>query len=118
MAAAPSSVPSTDDHPGGIGSISQLEKKNILKDQDEILERMEESMGVLKDMAGAITGELDEQATLLEETSIAVDVATGNMEAVTRRITKLVNATGGPKWCSVVTGLTIILIFLTYVALF
>ena len=102
---------------GGTGNtMATLERANILRDQDEILDRMGESMGALKDMAGAITGELEEQATLLDETSLAVDVASGNMEAVTKRINKFIEASGGPKWCSVLTGLTIVLIILTWIA--
>ena len=117
MPSSGSTLPS-DASGSGLGAVSQLERVNILKDQDEILERMEVSMGALKDMAGAITGELDEQATLLEETSIAVDVASGTMEAITNRVKKMIDATGGPKWCSVVMGLTAILVVLTYFAFF
>ena len=109
-------LPSSNLPTGTGNTMATLERANILRDQDEILDRMGESMGALKDMAGAITGELEEQATLLDETSLAVDVASGNMEAVTKRINKFIEASGGPKWCSVLTGLTIVLIILTWIA--
>jgi hypothetical protein len=92
------------------------ERKAIFQEQDAILDRMSVSMGTLQQVAGAITGELDEQATLLEDTSLAVEVAHGDMEAVTKRVNKLVEKAGGPKWCGILTCLTTILIVLTWIA--
>lgn len=94
----------------------QLERAVILQEQDVLLDRMSVSMGTLQHISSAITGELEEQATLLEETSLAVEVAHGDMEAVTKRINKLVEKAGGPQWCGVLTCLTSVLILLTFIA--
>ena len=104
---------------GGGSSVAQeqqLERAVILQEQDALLDKMSVSMGALKQISGAITGELEEQATLLEDTSLAVEVAHGDMEAVTKRINKLVEKAGGPQWCGVLTCLTTVLVILTFIA--
>ena len=104
---------------GGGSSVAQeqqLERAVILQEQDALLDKMSVSMGALKQISGAITGELEEQATLLEDTSLAVEVAHGDMEAVTKRINKLVEKAGGPQWCGVLTCLTSVLVILTFIA--
>ena len=101
---------------GGGAQAEQLERAVILQEQDALLDKMSVSMGTLKHISSAITGELEEQATLLEETSLAVEVAHGDMEAVTKRVNKLIERAGGPQWCGVLTCLTGVLVVLTFIA--
>ncbi len=102
---------------GGGGALAeQVERAVILQEQDALLDKMSVSMGTLKHISSAITGELEEQATLLEETSLAVEVAHGDMEAVTKRVNKLIERAGGPQWCGVLTCLTSVLLVLTFIA--
>jgi hypothetical protein len=96
--------------------LEQLERAEILQEQDALLDRMSVSMGALQHISGAITGELEVQATLMEQTSLAVEVAQGDMEAVTKRVNKLVEKAGGPQWCGVLTCLTTVLAILTFIA--
>ena len=96
--------------------VVKLEHAAVLQEQDAILDKMSISMGTLADMSSAISSELDEQATLLEDTSLAADVATGDMEAVTKKINKLVERAGGAKSCGILTCLTTVLIILLFIA--
>jgi len=101
---------------GGGAQSMQQERAEILQEQDALLEKMSTSMGTLQQVAGAITGELEVQATILEDTSLAVEMAHGDIDAVTKRVNKLVEKAGGPQWCGILTCLTTVLVILTFIA--
>ena len=94
----------------------QAQHAEALSQQDATLDKLSIAVGALHELSGAITGELEEQAVLMEETSLAVEVAQGDVDAVTLRIKRLVEATGGVKWCSVVTTMVVVLLLLTWIA--
>jgi len=108
---APSSLPQAQ-------AQAQLERAAALAEQDAVLDSLSTAVGTLKELSGAISGELEEQAVMMDEASLSLELAKGDVDAVTKRITKFIETSGGVKWCSLLTGLTLLLIVLTYFALF
>ena len=101
---------------GGGGAGSAQAHAAALQEQDATLDKLTVAVGALHELSGAITGELEQQAVMMEETSLAVEVAQGDVDAVTLRIKRLVEANGGGWWCSAVMALVVILVLLTWVA--
>lgn len=92
------------------------ERAQVLEEQDALLDRLGETVGALHEMSGRIAGELDAQAVEIEDVGLATELARGDVDAVTKRVNELVRRSGGFKWCSVLTSLTILLIILTWIA--
>jgi len=102
---------------GGGGAGAAQTHADVLREQDATLDKLTVAVGALHELSGAITGELEQQAVMMEETSLAVEVVQGDVDAVTLRIRRLVEANGGGWWCSAVMALVAILVFVTWVAL-
>lgn len=117
VAESPLSEEESDTLLGGGGGVAvQAQHTAALQEQDATLDKLAVAVGTLHELSGAITGELEQQAVMMEETSLAVEVAQGDVDAVTLRIKRLVEANGGGWWCSAVMTLVVILVFLTWIA--
>ena len=97
--------------------MAQEERAVALQEQDAMLDRLSTTVGVIQEMSGRISNELDDQAVVMDDVGIAVELAQGDVDAVTRRVNKLVAANGGKSWCGVITALVVILIILSWIAL-
>jgi len=106
-------VPTLD---GRLEAAEREERAAALEEQDALLDRLSSTVGVIHEMSGRISGELDAQAAIIDDASLAAELARGDVDAVTRRVNKLVERAGGRGWCGVLTTLTVVLIILTWIA--
>ena len=102
--------------PAAAAQQAQAQHAVALSQQNETLDKLSVAVGALHELSGAISGELEEQAVMMEEASLAVAVAQGDVDAVTLRVKRMVEATGGVKWCSVVSAMVALLLVLTWIA--
>ena len=106
-------VPTLD---GRLEAAEREERAAALEEQDALLDRLSATVGTLKELSGAIAGELDSQAAVIEDVGLAAELARGDVDAVTGRVAALVRRNGGPGWCGVITALVVLLIVLTWIA--
>jgi len=109
----PAAVPTLD---GRLEAAEREERAAALEEQDALLDRLSTTVGTLKELSGAIAGELDSQAAAIEDVGLAAELARGDVDAVTGRVAALVRRNGGPQWCGIITALVVLLIVLTWIA--
>ncbi|KAK9403900.1 syntaxin-6 [Crotalus adamanteus] len=74
----------------------QAQQQLIIDQQDEQLELVSGSIGVLKNMSQRIGGELDEQAVMLDDFSHEVDSTQSRLDNVMKKLAKVSHMTNGP----------------------
>jgi ribosome assembly protein YihI (activator of Der GTPase) len=100
-----------------LDEMAQAERDAALEEQDALLDKLSNTVGVIAEMSGRISSELDEQSVMMEDAGLAVELAKGDVDAVTKRVNKLVESNGGKGWCGVIVALVVILIILSWIAL-
>lgn len=113
LAPPPSGAPSLD---ARLDQVVSEERAAALEEQDALLDRLSSTVGTLHELSGRIAGELDAQAVAIDDVGLAAELARGDVDAVTKRVNELVRKNGGVKWCSVITGLVVVLLVLTWIA--
>ncbi|KAG8132840.1 hypothetical protein E2320_010673 [Naja naja] len=73
----------------------QAQQQLIIDQQDEQLELVSGSIGVLKNMSQRIGGELDEQAVMLDDFSHEVDSTQSRLDNVMKKLAKVSHMTSG-----------------------
>ncbi|OCT85110.1 hypothetical protein XELAEV_18023275mg, partial [Xenopus laevis] len=85
----------------------------IMEEQDEQLELVSGSIGVLKNMSQRIGNELDEQAVMLDDFSHELDTAQSRMDNVLKKLAKVSHMTSDRRqWCAIIILLSLLLVVL------
>ncbi|XP_040263534.1 syntaxin-6 isoform X3 [Bufo bufo] len=93
------------------GQVTQ--QQMIVEQQDEELELVSGSIGVLKNMSHRIGNELDEQAVMLDDFSHELDTAQSRMDNVLKKLAKVSHMTSDRRqWCAIVVLLALLLVVL------
>lgn len=88
----------------------------LMRAQDDTLDRMSGQLHTLGEVALAVGTELREQDRLLEEVGSAVVDAQAQVSAAEREVRRAIARAGGPGWATLLCGLTLLLILLTFIA--
>ncbi|KAH0618275.1 hypothetical protein JD844_017319 [Phrynosoma platyrhinos] len=73
----------------------QTQQQLIIEQQDEQLELVSGSIGVLKNMSQRIGGELDEQAVMLDDFAHELDSTQSRLDNVMKKLAKVSHMTSG-----------------------
>ncbi|CAH2311391.1 syntaxin-6 isoform X1 [Pelobates cultripes] len=93
------------------GQVSQ--QQLIMDQQDDDLELVSGSIGVLKNMSQRIGNELDEQAVMLDDFSHEIDTAQSRMDNVLKKLAKVSHMTSDRRqWCAIIILLALLLVVL------
>ncbi|XP_075689248.1 syntaxin-6 [Rhinoderma darwinii] len=93
------------------GQVTQ--QQMIVEHQDEELELVSGSIGVLKNMSQRIGNELDEQAVMLDDFSHELDTAQSRMDNVLKKLAKVSHMTSDRRqWCAIIVLLALLLVVL------
>ncbi|XP_044157937.1 syntaxin-6-like isoform X2 [Bufo gargarizans] len=93
------------------GQVTQ--QQMIVEQQDEELQLVSGSIGVLKNMSQRIGNELDEQAVMLDDFSHELDTAQSRMDNVLKKLAKVSHMTSDRRqWCAIVVLLALLLVVL------
>ncbi|XP_069593828.1 syntaxin-6 [Ranitomeya imitator] len=93
------------------GQVTQ--QQMIMEQQDEELELVSGSIGVLKNMSQRIGNELDEQAVMLDDFSHELDSAQSRMDNVLKKLAKVSHMTSDRRqWCAIIVLLALLLVVL------
>uniref|UniRef100_A0A8C3H2A8 Syntaxin 6 n=2 Tax=Australaves TaxID=3073809 RepID=A0A8C3H2A8_CORMO len=76
----------------------QAQQQLIVEQQDEQLELVSGSIGVLKNMSQRIGGELEEQAVMLDDFSHELDSTQSRLDNVMKKLAKVSHMTSGRSW--------------------
>uniref|UniRef100_A0A493TQM8 Syntaxin 6 n=1 Tax=Anas platyrhynchos platyrhynchos TaxID=8840 RepID=A0A493TQM8_ANAPP len=76
----------------------QAQQQLIVEQQDEQLELVSGSIGVLKNMSQRIGGELEEQAVMLDDFSHELDSTHSRLDNVMKKLAKVSHMTSGRSW--------------------
>lgn len=98
-------------------SMLKQEQQEELANQDALLDTMHHNLEKLSLMGATIHTELTNQETMVNDTNTVMDETTIAVQELTRKTNELIRKNGGPKWCGLLTGLTIILLILIWIAL-
>uniref|UniRef100_A0A2D4NT04 t-SNARE coiled-coil homology domain-containing protein n=1 Tax=Micrurus surinamensis TaxID=129470 RepID=A0A2D4NT04_MICSU len=91
----------------------QAQQQLIIDQQDEQLELVSGSIGVLKNMSQRIGGELDEQAVMLDDFSHEVDNTQSRLDNVMKKLAKVSHMTSDRRqWCAIIILLVILVVVL------
>ncbi|KAF7241298.1 Syntaxin-6 [Varanus komodoensis] len=90
-----------------------VQQQLIIEQQDEQLELVSGSIGVLKNMSQRIGGELDEQAVMLDDFSHELDSTQSRLDNVMKKLAKVSHLTSDRRqWCAIIVLLIILLVVL------
>ncbi|KAM9325190.1 syntaxin-6 [Gastrophryne carolinensis] len=90
-----------------------MQQQLIMEQQDEELELVSGSIGVLKNMSQRIGNELDEQAVMLDDFSHELDTTQSRMDNVLKKLAKVSHMTSDRRqWCAIVVLLALLLVVL------
>ncbi|XP_072016564.1 syntaxin-6-like [Amphiura filiformis] len=90
---------------------SRQQQQLIMEAQDDELERVSGSVGVLKHMGQSIGGELDEQAVMLDDLSTAMENTESKLDSVMKKMAKVTRMSSDRRqWIAIVILLVVMLI--------
>ncbi|XP_055497986.1 syntaxin-6 [Leucoraja erinacea] len=90
-----------------------MQQQLIVEQQDDQLELVSGSIGVLKNMSQKIGNELDEQAVMLDEFTYELDSTQSRMDNVMKKLAKVSHMTSDRRqWCAIVVLLVILVVVL------
>jgi len=90
----------------------------MIRQQDNDLEDLSQVVGVLGEMGTSIHTELEQQTRILDDLDAGVDNTSGRLNAVVRRVNKLLESTSDRvQWCLIIV-LTLILIGLVIIVFY
>ncbi|KFP74808.1 Syntaxin-6, partial [Acanthisitta chloris] len=91
----------------------QAQQQLIVEQQDEQLELVSGSIGVLKNMSQRIGGELEEQAVMLDDFSHELDSTHSRLDNVMKKLAKVSHMTSDRRqWCAIIILFVILLVVL------
>ncbi|KFR14435.1 Syntaxin-6, partial [Opisthocomus hoazin] len=91
----------------------QAQQQLIVEQQDEQLELVSGSIGVLKNMSQRIGGELEEQAVMLDDFSHELDSTQSRLDNVMKKLAKVSHMTSDRRqWCAIIVLFLILLVVL------
>uniref|UniRef100_UPI00398EF763 syntaxin-6-like isoform X2 n=1 Tax=Pristiophorus japonicus TaxID=55135 RepID=UPI00398EF763 len=91
----------------------RVQQRLIVEQQDDQLELVSGSIGVLKNMSGRIGDELDEQAVMLDEFSHEMDNTQSRLDSTLKKLAKVSHMTSARRqWCVIVVLLVILVVVL------
>ncbi|XP_020373275.1 syntaxin-6 [Rhincodon typus] len=90
-----------------------MQQQLITEQQDDQLELVSGSIGVLKNMSQKIGNELDEQAVMLDEFSYELDSTQSRLDNVMKKLAKVSHMTSDRRqWCGIVILLIVLIVVL------
>ncbi|XP_038649449.1 LOW QUALITY PROTEIN: syntaxin-6-like [Scyliorhinus canicula] len=90
-----------------------IQQQLITEQQDDQLELVSGSIGVLKNMTQKIGNELDEQAVMLDEFSYELDSAQSRLDNVMKKLATVSHMTSDRRqWCGIIVLLAILVVVL------
>ncbi|MXQ87628.1 hypothetical protein E5288_WYG017784 [Bos mutus] len=90
----------------------QAQQQLIVEQQDEQLELVSGSIGVLKNMSQRIGGELEEQAVMLDDFSHELESTQSRLDNVMKKLAKVSHMTNRRQWCAIAVLFVVLLIVL------
>ncbi|ELW70882.1 Syntaxin-6 [Tupaia chinensis] len=91
----------------------QAQQQLIVEQQDEQLELVSGSIGVLKNMSQRIGGELEEQAVMLDDFSHELESTQSRLDNVMKKLAKVSHMTSDRRqWCAIAVLFVVLLIVL------
>lgn len=91
----------------------QAQQQLIVEQQDDQLQLVSGSIGVLKNMSQKIGNELEEQAVMLDEFSYELDNTQNRLDNVMKKLAKVSHMTSDRRqWCGIIILLVILLVLL------
>ncbi|KAK2490126.1 hypothetical protein MC885_015868, partial [Smutsia gigantea] len=91
----------------------QAQQQLIVEQQDEQLELVSGSIGVLKNMSQRIGGELEEQAVMLDDFSHELESTQSRLDNVMKKLAKVSHMTSDRRqWCAIAILFVILLVVL------
>ncbi|OBS70676.1 hypothetical protein A6R68_00780 [Neotoma lepida] len=91
----------------------QAQQQLIVEQQDEQLELVSGSIGVLKNMSQRIGGELEEQAVMLDDFSHELESTQSRLDNVMKKLAKVSHMTSDRRqWCAIAILFAILLVVL------
>lgn len=92
----------------------QAQQQLIVEQQDEQLELVSGSIGVLKNMSQRIGGELEEQAVMLDDFSHELESTQSRLDNVMKKLAKVSHMTSDRRqWCAIAILFAVLLVVLT-----
>ncbi|XP_030062376.1 syntaxin-6 isoform X1 [Microcaecilia unicolor] len=89
----------------------QSQQQLIVEQQDEQLELVSGSIGVLKNMSQRIGSELDEQAVMLDDFSHELDSTQSRLDNIMKKLAKVSRMTSDRRqWCAIIILIVILLV--------
>lgn len=91
----------------------QAQQQLIVEQQDEQLELVSGSIGVLKNMSQRIGGELEEQAVMLDDFSHELESTQSRLDNVMKKLAKVSHMTSDRRqWCAIAILFVVLLVVL------
>nr|KAF6316626.1 hypothetical protein mPipKuh1_016855 [Pipistrellus kuhlii] len=91
----------------------QAQQQLIVEQQDEQLELVSGSIGVLKNMSQRIGGELEEQAVMLDDFSHELESTHSRLDNVMKKLAKVSHMTSDRRqWCAIAVLFAVLLVVL------
>ncbi|KAM6218018.1 syntaxin-6 [Rhynchocyon petersi] len=91
----------------------QAQQQLIVEQQDEQLELVSGSIGVLKNMSQRIGGELEEQAVMLDDFSHELESTQSRLDNVMKKLAKVSHMTSDRRqWCAIAILFAVLLVVL------
>ncbi|XP_059793519.1 syntaxin-6 isoform X4 [Balaenoptera ricei] len=91
----------------------QAQQQLIVEQQDEQLELVSGSIGVLKNMSQRIGGELEEQAVMLDDFSHELESTQSRLDNVMKKLAKVSHMTSDRRqWCAIAVLFVVLLVVL------
>ncbi|XP_060053761.1 syntaxin-6 isoform X2 [Erinaceus europaeus] len=91
----------------------QAQQQLIVQQQDEQLELVSGSIGVLKNMSQRIGGELEEQAVMLDDFSHELESTQSRLDNVMKKLAKVSHMTSDRRqWCAIAILFAVLLVVL------
>merc|ERR1719357_447954 len=95
----------------------QVQQQLIAEQQDEQLELVSGTIGVLKNMSERIGMELDEQAVMLDDFGHEMDNTQSRLDNVMKKLAKVSHMTSDRRqWCAI--GVLLVILFIVVLLLF
>ncbi|XGW26618.1 hypothetical protein V3C99_007323 [Haemonchus contortus] len=104
-----------DEEPGGSAFEEILMKQEqIIREQDEDLVLVGNSVTTLKHMSYKIGDELDQQAVMLDDLGQEMDTVDTKLDSVMKKIAKLTHMDDDKRQCKMIMILSVVIFFLLF----
>ncbi|WKY08437.1 hypothetical protein Q1695_007730 [Nippostrongylus brasiliensis] len=104
-----------DDEPSGSAFEDIIMKQEqIIREQDEDLVLVGNSVSTLKHMSYKIGDELDQQAVMLDDLGQEMDTVDTKLDSVMKKIAKLTHMDDDKRQCKVILILSVVIFFLLF----